>query len=149
MLSRQLFSLGLAMSMHALLCFQLHLTLDGLSEMLIMFLLGFANSVLGFVGFYYIVRGLCLVSLEIVGECSRSLLTIQCFMYYGCFNGSCVIQSAKMKEHRRTVRSKKRPISIGRRPGHFFINVVFTCVDFSKFLLRMRWKCLHLTIFAL
>ena len=87
MLSRQLCSVGLAMSMHALLCFQLHLTLNGLGEMLIMFLLEFADSILGFVGFYYIVRGLCLVLLETVGECSRLLLTIQCFMYYGCFNG--------------------------------------------------------------
>ena len=86
MLSRQLCSLGLAMSMYALLCFKLHLTLNGSGEMLIMFLLGFANSVLGFVGFYYIVRGLSLVLLEIVMECSRLLLTIQCFMYYGCFN---------------------------------------------------------------
>ena len=42
MLSRQLCSLGLAMSMQVLLCFQLHLTLNGLGEMLIMFLFGFA-----------------------------------------------------------------------------------------------------------
>ena len=54
--------------------------------MLIMFLLKFTNCVLGFISFYYTVRGLCLVSLEIVGECSRLLLTIQCFMYYGYFN---------------------------------------------------------------
>ena len=86
MLSRQLCSLGLALSMQALSCLQLHLTLNGLGEMLIMFLLGFTNSVLGFISFYYTVRGLCLVSLETVGECSRLLLTIQCFMYYGCFN---------------------------------------------------------------
>ena len=76
------------MSIQALLCLQLHLTLNGLGEMLIiiMFLLGFTNSVLGFISFDYTVRGLCLVSLETVGECSRLLLTIQCFMYYGCFN---------------------------------------------------------------
>ena len=85
-LFRQLCSLGLAMSMQAILCLQLHLTLNGLGEMLTMFLLGFTNSVLGFISFYYTVRGLCLVSLETVGECSRLLLTIQCFMYYGCFN---------------------------------------------------------------
>ena len=56
------------MSMHASLCLQLHLTLDGLGESLIMFLFGFTNSVLGFISFYYTVRGLCLVSLETVGE---------------------------------------------------------------------------------
>ena len=78
--------MGLAMSMHALLRLQLHLTLNGLGEMLIMFLLGFTNSVLGFISFYYTVRGLCLVSLETVGECRRLLPTIQCFAYYGCFN---------------------------------------------------------------
>ena len=86
MLSRQLCSLGLAMSMQALLCLQLHLTLNGLGEMLIMCLLKFTNSILGFIIFYYTVRGLCLASLETVGECSRLLLTIQCFMYYGCEN---------------------------------------------------------------
>ena len=67
MLSRQLCSLGLAMSMQALLCLQLHLTLNGLGEMLIMFLLGFTNRALGFISLYYTVRGLCLVSLETVG----------------------------------------------------------------------------------
>ena len=86
MLSIQLCSLGLAMSMQALLCFQLHLTLNGLGEMLILFLLGFTNSILGFISFYYTVRGICLVSLETVGECSRLLITTQCFMYYDCFN---------------------------------------------------------------
>ena len=54
--------------------------------MLVMFLLRFTNSVLGVISFYYTVRGLCLVSLQTVGECSRLLLTIQRFMYYGCFN---------------------------------------------------------------
>ena len=54
--------------------------------MLSMFLLKLTNSVLGFIIFHYTVRGLCLASLETVGECSRLLLTIQCFMYYGCFN---------------------------------------------------------------
>ena len=81
MLSRQLCSLGLAMSMSLL--------FNGLGEMLIMFLLGVTNSVLGFISFYYTVRGLCLVSLETAGECSRLLLTVQCFMYYSCFN--CVV----------------------------------------------------------
>ena len=42
MLSRQLCSLGLAMSMQALLGFQPHLALNGSGEMLILFLLGFA-----------------------------------------------------------------------------------------------------------
>ena len=103
MLSRQLCSLGLAMSMHALLCSQFHLTLNGLGERLIMFLLGFTNSVLGFISFYYTVRGLCLVSLETVGECSRLLLTIQCFMYYGCFNH---VMCHSICENRRTVKPK-------------------------------------------
>ena len=84
MLFRQLLSLGLAMSMHAFECLQLHLTLNGLDEMVIMFLLKFTDRVLGFIIFYYTVRGLCLVLLETVGECSSLLLTIQCFMYYGC-----------------------------------------------------------------
>ena len=57
-----------------------------LGEMLIMFLHKFTNSVLGFISFYYTVRGLCVVLLETVGECSRLLLTIQFFMYYGCFS---------------------------------------------------------------
>ena len=51
-----------------------------------MFLLKFTDSVLEFIIFYYTVRGLCLVSLETVGECSRLLLTVQCFMYYCCFS---------------------------------------------------------------
>ena len=42
MLSRQLCSLGLAMSMQALLGFQPHLALNGSGEMLILFSLGFA-----------------------------------------------------------------------------------------------------------
>ena len=42
MLYRQLCSLGLAMSMQALLGFQPHLALNGSGEMLILFLLGFA-----------------------------------------------------------------------------------------------------------
>ena len=74
------------MSMQALLCLQLHLTLNGSHEM---FLLGFTNSVVGFISFYYTVRGLCLVLLDTVGECSRLLITVQCFIYYGCF--SCVM----------------------------------------------------------
>ena len=51
-----------------------------------MFLPKFTNTVFGFISFYYTVRGLFLVLLETVGECSRLLLTIQCFMYHGCFN---------------------------------------------------------------
>ena len=54
--------------------------------MLIIFLLKITNSVLEFIIFYYTVRGLCLVLLETVEECSRLLLTIQCFMYYGYFS---------------------------------------------------------------
>ena len=76
--------------------------------MLIMLLLKFTNSVLGFIIFYYTVRGLCLVSLETVGECGRLFLTIQCFMYYGCFN-RVMCHSICENVRVRTVRPKKRP----------------------------------------
>ena len=70
-----------------------------------MFLHGFTNGILEFMSAYYTVRGLCLVSLETVGECSRLLLTIQCFMYYGCFSRvmcHSICENVRVQTYRKT-----------------------------------------------